>query len=89
MSGVGSSTIVGHAVVLLDLVVGRRRLGPEVGHRGGHDDDVGRGAGRQHRLVHLGRRLDLDHVDAGGAGRSTVVTRVTSAPRPAASSARA
>ena len=89
MSAVGSSTISGDAVVLLDLAVGGRRR-PEVGHGGGHDDHVGRSAARHDGRLHLGRGLHVDDARRPAAtGRSTVVTRVTLAPRAAASSARA
>ena len=57
-SCVGSSTISGDAVVLLELAVGRR-LGPEVGDRGRHHDHVACvGAAAMHRVLHLGRGLD-------------------------------
>ena len=82
MSGVGSSTISGDAVVLLDLAVGRR-AGPEVGHRGGHHDHVGRvGRGLEHgRLPSRPRSRPRTTSTPAGAGRSTVVTSVTLAPR--------
>ena len=62
MSVVGSSTSSGTPSAFLSFSVGRR-LGPEVGHRRGHDDDVGVVV-RAHRRLHLGRGLDPHHLDA-------------------------
>ena len=54
--------------------------GPEVGHGGRHHDHVGV-AVVVHGRLHLGGRLDRDHGRRRAAtARSTVVTRVTSAP---------
>ena len=58
---------LGDALVLLELAV-RRFLGPEVGDRGGHHDDVGRRRPGQHRVLHLGRGLDRHDLDARRRG---------------------
>ena len=76
---------LGDAVLLGQLVAGRT-LRPEVGHGGGHDDDVGALRRRRHGSLHVGRRLDVDPRHAAGhVGRqrraATTVTSVTAAPR--------
>ena len=61
-----------------------QRLGPEVGHGGGHDHHVGL-LGLDRRGPPPSRRPSRPApprgARSGGSGRSTVVTRVTSAPR--------
>ena len=58
---------LGDALVLLELAVGRL-LGPEVGDRRGHHDDVVRRRPADHRVLHLGRGLHRDDLDAGRRG---------------------
>ena len=55
---------LGHAVGLVQLVVGRR-LGPEVGDRGGHDHHVGVAGPGQDGGLHLRGGLDPHDLDAG------------------------
>ena len=61
---VGRTVGTGH-VRLLELVVGVAGR-PEVGHRGGHDDDVGVAGGIRHRRLQLERGLDRQHGDTVG-----------------------
>ena len=72
---------LGDALVLLELAVGGC-LGPEVGDRRRHHDDVGVGGPAEHRVLHLGSAVSTGTISTpGGAGRPMVVTSVTSAPR--------
>ena len=87
--GGGLEDDLGRSGVLLDLAGGPGG-GPEVGHRGGHDDDVGLVRPVQHGLGHLGRRLDGHDLGPRRAGAGpTVVTSVVLAPRRTASAATA
>ena len=89
MSGVGSSTISRHAVVLLELAVGGD-AGPEVGDGGGHHDDVGVGV-RPATAACISAAVSTASTDARRRDRQLDGARasVTSAPRAAASAATA
>ena len=64
MSRVGSRTISGTPSAFLSLA-SATALGPEVGHRGGHDHDVGAvGPASRTASSISGRGLDPDHLDA-------------------------
>ena len=87
--GLVGAAVDGGGVGLLDL--GRRvGLGPEVGHRRRHDDDVGVLGGLGDGVLELQRGADRHDVDAGGAGSEVLAaTSVTVAPRAAATCASA
>ena len=90
MSTRGLEDDLGHATLLLDLAVRRPRAGRKSATAAAMTTTSAPGATALDRLVHLGRGLDPHHVDRRrGAGRPTVVTSVTLAPRAAASAARA
>ena len=61
----GLQAHLGHAIGLLELARGHGDRS-EVGHRGGHDDDVGTARVRHDGTVHLVRGLDTDHLGRGG-----------------------
>ena len=89
-SSVGSSTTVGCALALLQLVRGRGAR-PEVGDGRGHDHRICRRRPGEHGVLQLGGGRDGDRrCTPAGSGRSTLAaTRSTCAPRAAAAEASA
>ena len=78
------------AVRLLDFLAGLSVDRRVVGHRGGHDDDVGRAGGVVDGILHLRRAADADDLDPSGGGSGVGPdTSTTRAPRRAASAASA